>query len=294
MPEPFGDRLNDAITRCGNCLCVGLDPHLERLPPEVEASPDQPQSAATATAVWRFLSAVVEECAGRVPVVKPQAAFFERLGWRGIRVMERVVQLATSQGLLVILDAKRGDVGSTAIAYSNAYLRPSSSCRVDAITLNPYLGIDSLDPFVQAARETSSGLFVLAKTSNPGSSLFQDLISDGKPMFLHVAESLKRYADELTGVSGWSSLGVVAGATYPQHAAAIRDVLPSSFLLAPGIGSQGASPQQLRRIGITQGVLFSSSRAVLFGDKPQTGNWRTELRDRIYGAASLAAMNMAV
>src|SRR6187402_2120141 len=114
MPEPFGDRLSDAITRCGNCLCVGLDPHLDLLPPEVGALPDQPQSEATATAVWRFLCAVVEDCAGRVPVVKPQAAFFERLGWRGIRVMEQVVQLATSHGLLVILDAKRGDVGSTA------------------------------------------------------------------------------------------------------------------------------------------------------------------------------------
>jgi orotidine-5'-phosphate decarboxylase len=238
MTNPFGDRLSAAIARCRTCLCVGLDPHLSLLPAELGARTDEPQSESTATAVSCFLSAVIEECAGRVPSVKPQAAFFEQLGWRGIRVMEETVRLASSLGLLVILDAKRGDVGSTAMAYSSAYLSPSSPCKVDAITLNPYLGLDSLKPFFDTARAAGAGLFVLAKTSNAGSGLFQDRISDGKPMFLHVAESLRPYAAELTGASGWSSLGVVAGATYPEHAAAIREALPSSFLLSPGIGSQ--------------------------------------------------------
>lgn len=291
MTRRFGDRLSDAIAHCRTCLCVGLDPHLSLLPAELEARPDQPGSEATANAVWRFLSAVIEECAGRVPAVKPQAAFFEQLGWRGVRVMEQAVELAASHGLLVILDAKRGDVGSTAAAYSNAYLSASSPCRVDAITLNPYLGLDSLEPFFEAARESGAGLFVLAKTSNRGSGLFQDRISDGKPLFLHVAESLGPYADELTGASGWSSLGVVAGATYPEHAAAIREALPSSFLLMPGIGSQGASPRQLRDVGIDRGVLFSSSRAVLFDPERATGDWRTELRQRIQAASSLASVS---
>ena len=285
---PFGDRLSAAIERCGNNLCVGLDPHLSLLPAELEAQADDPQSDRTAAAVWDFLSFAVEECAGRVPVVKPQAAFFEELGWRGIRVMERLVALASSRGLLVVLDAKRGDIGSTAAAYARAYLAPSSPCKADAITLNPYLGLDSLEPFVDAAREVGAGVFVLAKTSNSGSGLFQDRISDGKPLFLHVAESLRRYADELTGTSGWSSVGVVAGATYPEQALAIRHALPSSFLLLPGIGSQGASSAELRARALDRGVLLSSSRAVLFGDGQTRGNWRAALRGRIESAVAQA------
>lgn len=284
----FGDRLNDAIERHGNCLCIGLDPHLSLLPTEFQVQPEDPQSDETADAVWRFLSAVIEECAGRVPVVKPQAAFFEQLGWRGIRVMERLVQLASSRGLLVVLDAKRGDIDSTAAAYARAYFGRASACRVDAITLNPYLGLDSLEPFIAAAREVGSGIFVLAKTSNGGSGLFQDRVCDGKPLFLRVAEALRPHAASLTGASGWSSVGVVAGATYPEQAAAIRKALPSSFLLLPGIGSQGASAEEVRVVGVAQGVLFSSSRAVLFGPDKASGDWRAALRGRIEAAVALA------
>src|SRR6185503_2677329 len=125
----FGDRLSAAVDRCGNCLCVGLDPHLDLLPAELEAQAEAPQSERTAAAVRRFLSVVIEECAGRVPIVKPQAAFFEQLGWRGIQVLEQLVALASSRGLLVVLDAKRGDIGSTAAAYARAYFGPASPCK---------------------------------------------------------------------------------------------------------------------------------------------------------------------
>ena len=281
MPPLFGDRLSKTIARCGNCLCVGLDPHVDLLPSELGARSDDLQSDDTATAVSRFLSVVIEECAGLVPIVKPQIALFEQLGWRGMRVLEEVVALAARRGLLVLLDAKRGDVGSTAEAYARAYLTSKSACKVDAITLNPYLGRDSLEPFVACAREYGVGLFVLAKTSNSGSGEFQDRACDGRPLFLHVADALKPWADELTGETGWSSIGVVAGATYPAQAAALREVLPQSFLLMPGVDFQGASQVDLRKSGLGSGVLFSSSRGVLFGSSRDGEDWRSALRGRI-------------
>lgn len=287
----FADRFIESAQRLGTPLCVGLDPHLEQIPSEFLVRPSEPFSEYSARGTLEFLEQVIDECAGRVPAVKPQIAFFEQLGWRGIQILEQLVQRAQRRGLLVLLDAKRGDIGSTAAAYARAYLSPNSPCQVDAITVSPYLGVDTLAPFLAAATEYGSGLFVLSKTSNPGARDFQDLVVDGEALFKRVARTLRPFADALVGTSGWSSLGIVAGATFPEEAAQLREVLPRSLFLIPGIGAQGA-PIESALASFVKGTtgplggLISSSRGILFEDsKSSSGeDWRTGLRRRLFGA----------
>src|SRR6185436_9849838 len=194
--------------------------------------------------------------------------------------------------LLVILDAKRGDLASTAQAYAHSYALPHSPCRADAITLSPYLGLDSLQPFVEAARAHGTGMFVLARTSNPGASDFQSQQIDGVPLYERVAQALAPLADGLRGDSGWSSLGVVAGATYPAEAARLRSALPRSLFLVPGYGAQGAAVQDALAAFVPgpkglEGGMVSSSRGILFGTGPQLGSaleWRSGLVARLEAA----------
>lgn len=226
----------------GHPLCVGLDPHLGAIPPLFRRGLMQPGASETAEAILEFLLNFVDRLEGRVAVVKPQIAFFEVLGWRGLQVLEKVVSRAHDIGLRVLLDAKRGDIGSTAQGYADAYLRPDSALPVEALTVNPYLGLDTLEPFTARAAEDGTGLFVLAKTSNPGSGDLQDLVVDGSPIYERLAARLAGMAKPLEGPrTGWSSLGVVVGATYPEQAVRVREALPSSLFLVPGYGSQGAA-----------------------------------------------------
>jgi orotidine-5'-phosphate decarboxylase len=268
----FADRAITRIRQLGHPLCVGLDPHLDLLPKLFRRGTMGPKDPQTAEAVEAFLLAVLAVVGQRVAVVKPQIAFFERLGWRGLRVLERVATAARQQGLLVLLDAKRGDIGSTASAYAQAYLGDSAPLAVDAITLNPYLGLDTLAPFVKKARKEGCGLFVLVKTSNPGAGDFQDrpLVS-GHSLCDTVARALAETTASLTGPStSWSSLGVVVGATWPGEAERIRGLLPKALFLVPGYGAQGGSAAQAVRgfvsdgSGRLEGGLVNSSRGILF------------------------------
>jgi orotidine-5'-phosphate decarboxylase len=268
----FGDRFILRAREVGTPLCVGLDPHLASIPAEFGVRPEQPCTDDTVAGVTRFMHSVLEECAGQVAVVKPQIAFFEQLGWRGLRALEELVQRARELELLVLLDAKRGDIGSTAQAYCDAYLKPDSPWAVDAVTLNPYLGLDSLEPFARAAREYGAGLFVLARTSNRGAQDFQNRLLDGAPLYQHVARALGPLCRTLRGSTGWSSLGVVAGATYPVEARQLRGLLPKALFLVPGYGAQGASASDALAgfvagpEGAPEGGLVNSSRGVLFPD----------------------------
>jgi orotidine-5'-phosphate decarboxylase len=288
----FADRYLAAARRLKNPLCVGLDPHLERIPSEFGVRLDALASDASADGVQAFFEIVIDVCAGKVPVIKPQIAFFEQLGWRGLRALERLLARARERGLLVILDAKRGDLASTAQAYAQSYLFPDSPCRADAITLNPYLGLDSLQPFVDAARAHGAGLFVLARTSNPGASDFQSQLIAGVPLYEHVARALAPLAESLRGSSGWSSLGVVAGATYPAEAAALRSALPHSLFLVPGYGAQGAPVRDalvafVPGPGGLEGGMVNSSRGILFGNGPRLTSieeWRRGLSERLQAA----------
>ena len=270
MSEHFADRLVLRLRELGHPLCLGLDPHLERVPPVFRRGAMDPRAEATVDAVEDFLGAVLDRIGDRVAIVKPQAAFFERFGWRGMRLLERIVDRAHDRGLLVLLDAKRGDIGSTAAAYAAAYLR-GDAIRADALTVNPYLGLDSLEPFLAAA-DGGRGLFVLVKTSNAGSADIQGRrLQDGATVYEEVASLVAERAAALAGPeTGFSALGVVVGATWPSEAERIRELLPRSLFLVPGYGAQGGSAADAVHGfvrgpgGRLEGGIVNSSRGLLF------------------------------
>jgi orotidine-5'-phosphate decarboxylase len=268
----FADALITRVRSLGHPLCVGLDPHLASIPSLFQRGSMQPGARETADAVEAFVLAVVDRLEGRVAVVKPQIAFYEQLGPQGMVVLERVIARSRERGLLVLLDAKRGDIGSTAEAYARAYLDPDAPMRADAITLNAYLGLDSLEPFAARAQTFGAGLFVLVRTSNPGAEDFQQKPSGDVPLFVQMARSLQRMAIELVGKeTGWSSLGVVVGATWPEHGRAVRHELPNSLFLVPGYGAQGGTAKDavksfVRGPSGLEGGVVNSSRGILFPD----------------------------
>jgi len=270
----FADELITRVRELGNPLCVGIDPYLDRIPERFGAR-------GSAEAVEAFGCAIVDRVAGRVPVVKPQIAFFEQLGWQGMRALDAVVRRARAAGLLVLLDAKRGDIGSTADGYAAAYLAADAPIEVDAITLNPYLGLDTLEPFAKAAAENGRGLFVLSKTSNPGSGDLQDLEVEGTPVYERVAASLAPLCKRLAGPeTGWSSLGVVVGATWPGQHEAVRKHLPNAVLLVPGYGAQGGGAADAVRGFVPgpngmEGGIVNSSRGVLYPDGAEGGDGKS-------------------
>jgi len=280
MPKHFADNLIARVRELGHPLCAGLDPHLPLIPPLFRRGSMAPADPATAAAVEACLSAALQRLAPHVPVVKPQSAFFELLGWRGVQVLERLVERARAAGVLVILDAKRGDIGSTAAAYAGC-LDGSAPLQADALTINPYLGRDTLAPFIDAAAAHGRGVFVLAKTSNPGSADLQDRLIDGTPLYAHVAAGLAAAAAALRGpATGWSSLGIVAGATHPAEHERLRAALPHALFLVPGYGAQGASAADAVRGFVRgprgrEGGVVNSSRALLFPAAGHTDDLHT-------------------
>ena len=271
---PFGDRLADAVERKRSQLVVGLDPRPELFPVELRGDPD------VAGACARFCCGIVDAVAPHVVAVKPQLAFFEALGADGMRAFDEVCAYARTAGLLVIADGKRGDIGSTARAYSAAYVEPRGEepPLADALTVNPYLGRDAVEPFLHAARRDGAGMFCLVKTSNAGGADIQDLtLSDGRPLWHQVARLVCDWAEEVVGERGLSSIGAVVGATYPRAVGEARRMLPQSVLLLPGVGAQGASPADLAR-AFTSGpasALVTASRSVNYAYRAGGGDWRT-------------------
>ena len=231
----FAARLTDAIRARNSVLCAGIDPHLDLLPPLF-----QQKNMTEAVRDWAF--ELIPLLAGQVPVIKPQAAMFERLGPSGMTMLASLSQAAMAEGLMVIMDAKRGDIGSTAAAYSEAWLGHEAGFASDALTINPYLGRDSLEPFAEKAQKSKAGLFTLLRTSNPGSADIQMLQSiEKKPVFHHVADMIRPFMESMVDASGFSSFGVVIGATWPDEQAELRKMLPECLFLIPGFGAQGAS-----------------------------------------------------
>jgi orotidine-5'-phosphate decarboxylase len=275
----FADRLADAVERKRSQLVVGLDPRLELLPVELrgEAVLGRPEAA---NAYARFCCGIVDAVAPHVVAVKPQAAFFEELGGDGVAAFERVCDYARSAGLLVIADAKRGDIGSTARAYASAYLEPRDGepPLADALTVNTYLGGDSVEPFLQACRLHGAGIFCLVRTSNAGAADVQELtLSDGRHVWHHVAELVGEGGAELTGERGLSSVGAVVGATVPRAVAEARRLLPRAVLLLPGVGAQGATAADVAR-AFTSGpasALVNASRSVIFAYRGGGSDWRS-------------------
>ncbi len=261
----FIDRLAAAVRRTATPVLVGLDPRWEQLPrPLREAYDDTCQGRAGAYVEFcRGVIDVVHDC---VPAVKPQAAFFEQLGPPGMEALANVVKYASQQGLLVILDAKRGDIGSTAAAYADAYLGGGgqSAWGADALTVNPYLGDDTIQPFVEVAAARNAGIFVLVRTSNPGARTFQDLTADGRPVFQHVADMVERLACASAGECGFGAVGAVVGATYPEELGDLRRAMPHTWFLVPGFGARGVRRRMWRRPSTTRDWERSSTaRAAL-------------------------------
>lgn len=221
-----------------------------------------------AAACLLFCRGVIDVVAPLVPVVKPQAAFFEQLGPPGMVALAEVIRHAAASGLLVVLDGKRNDIGSTAGAYAAGILGPGgqSPWAADAVTVSPYLGGDSLEPFVSVARERGAGVFVLVKTSNPGGGMFQDLVCDGRPLYRYVAAEVERLAAETAPPGRYGAVGAVVGATYPEQLAELRAAMPHAWLLVPGYGAQGAGAADVAGAFDSRGfgAIVNNSRGILF------------------------------
>jgi orotidine-5'-phosphate decarboxylase len=272
MPA-FATRLHDAVRRKQTPALVGLDPRFELLPAGVRRRAEQQggdEWSIRAGAFEEFCLRVVDVVAPLVPAVKPQTAFFEECGPAGMAALQNVIRHARRAGLIVICDAKRGDIGSTAEAYANAYLAgedpDAAPWAADALTVNPYLGVDTLEPFVRVAQQRGAGVYVLVRTSNPGAGAFQDPVSDGRTLFQRVAGAVAELTDRTRAGDEFGPIGAVVGATWPKELADLRAALPHAPLLVPGYGSQGGTAADVaaafRADGL--GALVNNSRGIIF------------------------------
>lgn len=282
----FADRVAAACRAKGNALCVGIDPRWEALPRELREWHSDGTLTAVSAAFAHFSERVLEIVAPLVPVVKPQSAFFEACGPAGFMAQQHVLRKARELGLITILDNKRNDIASTAEAYADAAFAGTlvDSKRhlvweADAITINPYLGRDAVEPFLARARQVHGGVFVLVRTSNKGAGLFQDLESRGKALYQHVADAVGAWANENLGTCGHGDVGAVVGATHPAELAALRQLIPQTIFLVPGFGAQGGSAADaaaaFRADGL--GAIVNSSRGIIACFQPDDPNWEAAI-----------------
>jgi len=263
MSAPFADRLIEAVRSKGAPLCLGVDPYAERIPSLFgDARTD-------VRAVQAFSEALIACAAPHVACVKIQLALFEPYGPEGYGAARALVGFARALGLCVILDAKRGDIGATAEGYARASLGPAPGFDADCVTVSPYMGADSLEPFLAHAEQNAKGVAVLVRTSNPGGADLQNIDASGAPVWAHVARLVAPHCPRLAGASGWSGLMAVAGATTPAEARALRGLLPSALFLIPGYGAQGASAADAIASFVPgpaglEGGVVNSSRAIAY------------------------------
>lgn len=250
----FSDELVRKIAEMENPTVLGLDPKLDYIPDFIKEYAEQifPEEAAKATAkaLWLFNKAIIDATCDIVPAVKVQYAYYEMYGIEALKTMLLTIRYAQKKGMLVISDAKRNDIGSTATAYAEGILGNTDlllgenmpMTGSDAVTVNPYLGIDGVKPFIDVAKREGKGVFCLVRTSNPSAGDFQDLkLGDGRMVYEAVAAKVNEWGEELIGEEGFSSLGAVVGATWPEQAVQLRKAMPKAIILVPGYGAQGAS-----------------------------------------------------
>lgn len=282
----FADRLAEAVRKKGTPLCIGLDPRWESLPRSLRTRHGDGTLAGVAAAFESFCLRVLDLVAARVPVVKPQSAFFEACGPSGLAAMQSVIRRARELGLVVILDAKRGDIASTAAAYADAAFAgtpvdgsPQPVWDADALTVNPYLGRDAVEPFIHSARGAERGVFVLVRTSNPGAGLFQDLECRGRKLYEFVAAAVAEWNATNLGACGLGDVGAVVGATHPAEIAALRNAMPNAWFLIPGYGAQGGTARDVaggfRPDG--QGAVVNSSRGITFPFHSGDPDWEQSI-----------------
>lgn len=282
----FADKLIQAVKEKGTPICVGLDPRISQIPSFIKNAKIAKKGGvfeAEAEAIFEFNKGIIDAVHDIVPVVKPQFAFYVQYGFAGVWAFEQTCKYAHEKGLIVIADAKCNDIGSTAEAYAQAFLGETMDC--DAVTVNPYLGYDGIKPFIEICKKNGKGIFVLVKTSNPSSGDLQDRVTEDKfrnyELMAHFVESWG--ADEI-GKSGYSCIGAVVGATYPEEAKRLRVVMPHTYFLVPGYGAQGGKAADVKvcfnKDGL--GAIVNSSRDIIFA-------WERGGDERNYQAAAREA-----
>lgn len=300
--EHIADRLIKGIKEKQSPIVIGIDPVYENIPKAIASKYSQDILGAS-EAFLEFGLSIIDAVKDVAPAIKPQSAFYELLGYRGIRVLEETVSYAKSKGLMVVDDSKRGDIGSTSKAYADAHIgalviadKTARVADADFLTVSPYLGTDGIEPFIDTAKMHNKGIFVLVRTSNPQSAQVQTAVVKNKKT---VAEELASYlkkagaADNLSSaVSGYSSIGAVVGATYPEEAKSLRKLLPKAFFLVPGYGAQGATAKDIASFFNTDGlgVLVNASRSVIYAYKNATAY--DETIEGFKTATSAAAASM--
>ena len=291
MGDHFGDKLVKKIRDTKSFLCLGVDPHLDLIPNIFDL---QNNSSNIITKVEKFCFSLLDSAKDLVPAIKPQIALFEQLGPDGMKLLASLCKYAQSLNFLIIMDAKRGDIGSTSQAYANAYLGENAPYPSDAMTINPWLGIESLEPFLKKASETSSGLFVLVHTSNKGSKDIQEMpLTNGAKCYEHLAKLLRPIIENQKGDLGLSSIGIVSGATFKDESLALRKLLPNAPFLIPGYGAQGASAKDACAPLIKDSAfpnllnfgLINASRSILFPEEAYLAKnieeWKKIILDKI-------------
>lgn len=285
MAKHFADQMLDAIEQKQAPLCIGLDPMYERMPKQIREIASKPQGGMgeQAAAAREFCQSVIDIVKGQVPCVKLQSAYFERCGVSGMRAYFEVVDYAHENGLLVIGDVKRADIGSTAAAYAAAQLEEvfigegesEHAVSVDAVTVNPYFGLDAVQPFIDVAKQGGQGVLVVVRTTNPSAGDFQDIKdAEGRRVFERVAERVNDWANQAgtVGDSGYSLVGAVVAATYPDDTRLLRDLMPNSLFLVPGVGAQGGTAEDatLAFHDDGWGALVTVSRSVIYAwERPE-------------------------
>lgn len=295
----FIDKLIDRIKELDNPTVAGLDPKLEYIPAYIRneaAGSTENAQAAAAKAILRFNKELINALYDVVPAVKPQLAYYEMYGLEGLKAFNETVRYAAGKGMLVIADGKRNDIGSTAEAYSSAFLGRNDFGRgaepvfnADALTVNPYLGYDGIKPFIDDCANYGKGIFILVKTSNKSSGQLQDLImQDGRHIYEVVAGLVDEWGGAVAGKYGYSSVGAVVGATYPEQAVILRKIMKKAYILVPGYGAQGGTAKSaavcFNNDGL--GAIVNASRSIMCAWKSE--KWSNTYVEKDFAAAARA------
>ena len=289
------DRLIDKIKQTNNPTVMGLDPRFDMLPKCVTDKYDKTLEGVS-KAILEYNKALIDETCDIIPAVKPQIAFYEMFGIPGLEAFKETCKYAKEKGMIVIADIKRGDIGSTAQGYSNAFLgktkigdHEESIFDVDFVTVNPYMGTDCVKPFIEDCKKYNKGLFILVKTSNPSSGELQDLkLENGKEVYMQVADLVEKWGEDLVGKYGYSSVSAVVGATYPEQLEQIRSKAPHTYFLIPGYGAQGGKAEDIA-LGFDKnglGGIVNASRSLMCAYKSEI--WKNQFTEEEYAKATRA------
>ena len=278
------DVLQDKIIETQNPTVAGLDARIEYVPEHIRKACYEQYGLnlrGACEAIWQFNVGLIDALCGVVPAVKPQAAYYENLGWRGMELLERTIRYAKGKGLFVIADIKRGDIGSTATAYAEGWLsgvpvegEVFKSFDADCVTLNGYMGSDTVEPFVETCKRYGKCLFLLAKTSNPSSMELQDMVAGDRVVYTVMGDLIERWGKDTAGKYGYNALGAVVGATHPSVLKELRRRLERTFFLVPGYGAQGGTAADVRYAfdELGRGAIVNASRSIMCAWKKTDNN----------------------